>query len=108
MDVVTDITSKSEKYPFVESKTKEQVQLLKNILKSYGYYFIDLETSIKKNNNNTIDLTYNFNLGNIAKIKKINFIGDKIFTDSVLRNIIVSEEAKFWKFITRNKFLDSV
>ena len=29
MDVVTDITSKSEKYPFVE-KTKEQVQLLKN------------------------------------------------------------------------------
>tara|TARA_Y100000768_G_scaffold388614_1_gene385601 strand:- start:1967 stop:4216 length:2250 start_codon:yes stop_codon:yes gene_type:complete len=107
MDVVTDITSKSEKYPFVESKTKEQVQLLKNILKSYGYYFIDLETSIKKNNNNTIDLTYNFNLGNIAKIKKINFIGDKIFTDSVLRNIIVSEEAKFWKFITRNKFLDS-
>ena len=24
-----------------------------------------------------------------------------------MRNIIISEEAKFWKFLTRNKFLDS-
>ncbi len=105
-DKIKDITSKIEKYPFVENKIKEQIVLLKNILKSYGYYFVKLETSIKKNENNTIDLTYNFDLGQIAKIKKINFIGDKIYSDIILRNIIVSEENKFWKFITRNKFLD--
>ena len=105
-DKIKDVTSKIEKYPFVENKIKEQIVLLKNILKSYGYYFVKLETSIKKNENNTIDLTYNFDLGQIAKIKKINFIGDKIYSDIILRNIIVSEENKFWKFITRNKFLD--
>ena len=54
-----------------------------------------------------LDLIYNFNLGEIAKIKKINFIGNKIFRDNTLRNIIISEEDKFWKFITRNKFLDT-
>ena len=105
-DKIKDVTSKIEKYPFVENKIKEQIVLLKNILKSYGYYFVKLETSIKKNENNTIDLTYNFDLGQIAKIKKINFIGDKIYSDIILRNIIISEENKFWKFITRNKFLD--
>ena len=103
---VSEVTSKSEKYPFVENKINDQVTLLKNILKSYGYYFVELETSIFENNNNTIDLKYNFNLGNIAKIKKINFIGNKVFSNRVLRNIIISEETKFWKFITRNKFLD--
>ena len=78
------------------------------MLKSYGYYFVELETSVTNNDNNSVDIIYNFELGKIAKIKKIKFIGDKIYKDSTLRNIIVSEETKFWKFITRNKFLDQV
>ena len=105
--IVKEVTSKVEKYPFVENKISEQINLLKNILKSYGYYFVKLNTKVKDNNNNTVDLEYNFNLGEIAKIKNIKFIGNKVFKDNTLRNIIISEEAKFWKFITRNKFLDS-
>ena len=88
---VKNITSKLEKYPFVESKISDQVKLLKNILKSFGYYFVELKTSIVTNNNNTVDLIYDFELGEIAKIKKINFIGNKVFRDNTLRNVIVSE-----------------
>lgn len=101
------ITNKIEKYPFVKTKINEQNILLKNLLKTYGYYFVELETLINTNENNTVNLIYNFNLGEVAKINKIKFIGDKIFGDSTLRNVIVSEEAKFWKFITRNKFLNT-
>ena len=107
IDSLKKVTSKIEKYPFVENKIKEQTILLKNILKSYGYYYVTLKSTIIKNDNNTIDLIYDFDLGEIAKTKKINFIGNKVFRDSTLRNIIISEEAKFWKFLTRNKFLDS-
>ena len=104
---IFEVTSKIEKYPFVENKINDQVKLLKNILKSFGYYFVELKTSINSNDDNTVNLIFDFNLGDIAKIKKINFIGDKVFRDSTLRNIILSEESKFWKFITKNKFLDS-
>ena len=45
-------------------------------------------------------------MGNRAIIKKINFQGNKIFRDSKLRNVIKSEEGKFWKFITSNKYLN--
>ena len=106
-DSLKKVTSKIEKYPFVENKIKEQTILLKNILKSYGYYYVTLKSTIIENDNNTVDLIYDFDLGEIAKTKKINFIGNKVFRDSTLRNIIISEEAKFWKFLTRNKFLDS-
>ena len=104
--VIDEITAKLNKSPFVESKINDQVKALENILKSYGYYFVSLETSIITNKSNSIDLRFNFDLGEIAKIKKINFIGNKVFSDTILRNIIISEEAKFWKFITKNKFLD--
>ena len=104
---IRDVTLKIEKYPFVENKINEQVRLINNILKSNGYYFVDIKTSIKKNENNTVNLTYDVELGEIAKIKKINFIGDKRFRDNTLRNVIISEESKFWKFLTNNKFLDT-
>ncbi len=106
LENIKKITTKLEKYPFNEARINEQTILLKNILKSYGYYFVKLNTSVKKNDNNTVDLIYDFTLGEIAKIKKIKFIGDKIFKDRVLRNVILSEETKFWKFLTKNKFID--
>ena len=104
---IKNITSKTEKYPFIESKINEQMVLMKNILKSYGYYFVELDTSYVENSNNSLDLIYDFKLGPIAKIKNIKFIGNKVYRDSTLRNVIISEESKFWKFITRNKFLNS-
>ena len=107
LEKIKTITSKIEKYPFVESEINDQINLLKNILKSYGYYFVELETSIQQNLNNSVNLIYDFKLGDIAKIKKINFIGDKIFRDNTLRNVILSEETKFWKFLTNNKFLNA-
>ena len=78
------ITKKLEKYPFIENNINDQILLLKNILKSYGYYFVQLETNILANDNNSIDLVYNFNLGEIAKITKIKFIGNKYFDDRTL------------------------
>ena len=104
---LTEVTKKIEKYPFVENKINDQVTLLNNILKSNGYYFVKIKTTILQNDNNTIDLVHDIDLGDVAKIKKITFIGDKVFRDNTLRNVIISEESKFWKFLTSNKFLDS-
>tara|TARA_B100000886_G_scaffold296906_1_gene224368 strand:+ start:2672 stop:4918 length:2247 start_codon:yes stop_codon:yes gene_type:complete len=106
-DKLEELSLKIEKYPFVENKINDQVNLIKNILKSNGYYFSDLKTSINRNDNNTVDLIYDIELGEIAKIKKIRFIGNKIFRDNTLRNVIISEENRFWKFLSNNKFLDS-
>ena len=75
-------------------------------LKELGYYFAEVEIEINDLENNKIDLIYNISLGDKAKIKKISFIGDKIFKDNKLRSIIISEEYKFWKFISGKKFLN--
>jgi len=58
------------------------------------------------NSNNTIDLFFNIVLGEKAMISQIEFIGDKKIKDRTLRNIIISEEKKFWKFISNKKYLN--
>jgi len=76
------------------------------ILKKAGYYFSNVEIFTNNLEYNSIDLTYKINLGDKAKINKINFIGNKIFKDNRLKNIILSEEYKFWKFLSGRKYLN--
>ena len=95
-----------DKSPFLITKVKEDVDRIKVSLNSIGYYFADVETKTVENTNNTIDLFFNINLGDKAKISQIEFIGDKKVKDRTLRNIIISEEKKFWKFISKKKYLN--
>ena len=84
---------------------QDELTILK-FLKDKGFYFSTINTTSKDLGNNKVDLFYKIVLGNKAKISKISFIGDKKFKDSTLRSIIISEEFKFWKFLSGKKFLN--
>jgi outer membrane protein insertion porin family len=79
--------------------------IIRSKLKSAGYYFTTIDPFIELLDNNMVTIDYKIDLGEKSKIGKISFIGDKIFKDSKLKSVIVSEEYKFWKFISGKKFL---
>ena len=106
LEVLNDTIQLKEKSSFLESIAKADEKIITNILRSNGYYFADVNSKIKSNSNNTVNLIYDVILGEKALITKIKFIGDKKIKDKKLRSVIVSEEAKFWKFISRRKYLD--
>jgi outer membrane protein insertion porin family len=85
---------------------KDKNKILTN-LKELGYYFSKVDVFVEDLNDNKVSIVYEIFLGNKAKIKKISFIGNKVFKDNVLKRVIVSEEYKFWKFISGKKFLNS-
>ena len=95
-----------DKSPFLISKVKEDVDRIKISLNTAGYYFAEVNSNISDNNNGTIDLIFEIDLGEKAVISKIEFIGDKKIKDRTLRNVIISEEDRFWKFISKKKFLN--
>ena len=84
---------------------KDRLEILKE-LKNMGYYYSKIEILQELKENNSLDLIFNINIGDKAKIKKITFTGNKIFKDSKLKSIIISEEFKFWKFISGKKYLN--
>ena len=94
------------KSSYDENLLKKDKDNILFILKKAGYYFSNVDIIINNLDNNTIDLTYMITLGDKARIDKIKFIGDKIFKDKKLKSIILSEEYKFWKFLSSRKFLN--
>ena len=98
-----NLISRSSYNEIILKKDRDKIL---NSLKNLGYYFSEVEIIKTDLENKKIDLTYEIKLGDKAKIKKITFIGDKKFKDRKLRNIIISEEYKFWKFISGKKYLN--
>ena len=95
------------KQSFIESDLTKDVQFIKKIYASIGYNFANIEAKIEKFDDNRINLIYFLEKGKKTNIKKINFLGNKKVKDKRLRDIIVSEEKKFWKFLSKNTFLNS-
>ena len=91
---------------FNEVLLKKDNEAIIKTLKELGFYFPIVEIYRENLNDNKISLTYKIDIGNKSKIKKISFIGDKVFKDKKLKSLIVSEEFKFWKFISSRKFLN--
>ena len=101
-----EILSLKDRSSYNLSSVKKDERAILNILKEEGYYFSNIISSIQDLGDNKIDLLYEIELGNKAKISKISFIGDKGFKDGTLRNIIISEEYRFWKLISGKKYLN--
>ena len=95
-----------EKNPFIESLIQNDKNKILNTFKQSGYYFVKIETKIEENPNDTVNIYYDIDRGKRATINKINFIGDKKYKNRKLRSIITSEEDRFWKFISNEKYLD--
>jgi outer membrane protein insertion porin family len=103
---IEDTLNIKVKSPFVESKTKNDLNKIKSLLQEAGYYFSSVDLRKKNNDNSTIDLIFNIDLGKKAFINEIIFTGDKKFKKRKLLNVITSEENKFWKFISSKKLLN--
>jgi len=91
---------------YIDLHAKSDLDLMSNNLKQDGYYFSKIDLKIEELEDNKINLIYDIDLGEKSKIKKISFLGNKIFKDSKLRNIILSEEYRFWKFLSGKKYLN--
>ena len=52
-----------EKSPYVNFLAKQDINKIQNSLNSVGYYFNKVDVTLKNNNNETVDLIYNIDLG---------------------------------------------
>ena len=101
-----EILSLKNRSSYNSINVKKDENAILNYLKEQGFYFSKITSFYQDLGNNKIDLYYEIDLGNKAKISKISFVGDKIFKDSTLRSVILSEEYRFWKFISGKKYLN--
>lgn len=107
LDFINESLFLKERSSFTKISLDRDLNLINNILKTNGYYFSKINTSFDINEElNSISLNIDIELGEKAKINNITFLGNKVFKDKKLLQIIASEENKFWKIISNKVYLN--
>jgi len=90
---------------FIENNVKSDINLIKEFYRQLGHYFVKIEVEVARLEKNRINIKYLIEKGDKAKIAKIYFLGDKKIREKRLRDVITSQEAGWWKVLSRNVYL---
>ena len=101
-DTIRNLIQSKEKGSFIKSIIASDIEKIKSLYSSAGFNFSKVDFKIKKLNDANYDVVIDINRGEKTKISSISFIGNKKIRDRRLRDVIASEENKFWKFLSRN------
>jgi outer membrane protein insertion porin family len=106
LEKITEGKLLKDKSPYIKFSLNKEKERLLGQIKELGYYNASIETTIETLDENLVNINFDIKLGDKSKIKKITFIGNKVFKDNKLKRLIASSEYKFWKIISGRKYLN--
>lgn len=92
---------------YERSKVQEDVQRILDVYKRTGRYAVTVVPKIIRRDQNRVDLVYEIDEGPLASITKINFIGNKHYSDSDLQNEIMSKESRWYRIFSSSENYDA-
>ncbi len=102
VEEIEKIILSKKKDSFIKNYLVKDVETIKKLYAISGFNSVEVKTKIKEIDKSNVDLIFEIEKGEVTKISKIIFTGDKKVREKRLRDIIASEEDKFWKIISRN------
>jgi outer membrane protein insertion porin family len=91
---------------FTRTKAQSDTQRLLEIYRRSGRYAATVEPKVIQLAQNRVDLVFEINEGPLTTIRSINFIGNRVFSDSKLKDQITTIETAFYVFLTSNDTYD--
>ncbi|MEG9861092.1 MAG: outer membrane protein assembly factor BamA [Parvularculales bacterium] len=91
---------------FSRAKVQDDVQSLLTHYRRSGRFAAIIDPKIIQLPQNRVDLVFEITEGPITKVGAINFVGNKVFSDSELRSEIATSESAWWKFFSASDNYD--
>jgi outer membrane protein insertion porin family len=91
---------------YSREKVQNDVRRILDIYRRSGRYSASVEPKTIARDQNRVDLVYEITEGQVAKVEKIAFIGNRTFDDDALRGALRTEETRWYKFFSDNDKYD--
>ncbi len=101
-DQIKKIINLKEKGSLIKSNLSKDLEIIKKLYSSRGFNSSKIEAKLNKIDETKFDLLIDITKGEKSKITSVNFIGNDKVRSNRLREIVASEEDKFWKVLTNN------
>ena len=91
---------------FTTARAQKDVERITTLYRRSGRFSAKVVPKIIKLSQNRVNLVYEITEGAVTRIERINFVGNRAFSDSKLRSVIATAETRWWKFMTKSDNYD--
>ena len=85
---------------------KSDAEIIETLYRRQGFFSTYVEPKMIKVDDSRVNVIFEVNEGTEAKIKKVNFINNNVFSDSTLKDVISSSEYRWYEILGGNDKFD--
>lgn len=91
---------------YTQSRVQADVKRILDLYRRSGRFAATVEPKIIKLDQNRVNLVFEINEGEVTEVRRIDFVGNKVFSDSDLRDEIITTESAFYRFLSTTDTYD--
>ena len=91
---------------FTRARAQADVQRILDVYRRQGRFAASVDPKLIELDDNRVNVVFEINEGGATKVKAINFVGNRAFSDSQLRDIITTTQSNLFDFIKGTNIYD--
>lgn len=91
---------------YTRAKVQADVKRMLDIYRRSGRYSAKVVPKLVALEQNRVDLVYEIDEGPVSRVQQVTFLGNDAFSSSELREVVLTAETAWWKFLTDNDKYD--
>jgi len=91
---------------YTATRVQADAKRILDIYRRSGRFAATVEPKVIPLEQNRVDLVFEINEGAITEVRRIDFVGNKVFSDSELRSQILTKESAWYRFLSTSDTYD--
>ena len=85
---------------YTRAKVQDDVERQIELYRRSGRFAVRIEPKVIQLPQNRVDLVFEISEGPTTGIRAINFLGNRVFSDAELRDIVLTRESRWWRIFS--------
>jgi outer membrane protein insertion porin family len=85
---------------YTQTRVQADAKRILDIYRRSGRFAATVDPKVIKLDQNRVDLVFEIHEGDVTKVARIDFVGNKVFSDSELRSEIATRESAWYRFFS--------
>jgi len=91
---------------YTRTKVQNDVKRILDLYRRSGRFAATIEPKVVQLPQNRVDLIFEINEGSVTGVRRINFVGNRQFSDGTLREVIRTVESRWWRLFSTDDNYD--
>lgn len=91
---------------YTRTKVQNDVKRILDLYRRNGRFAATVEPKLIQLEQNRVDLAYEISEGEPSYVKRINFVGNRVYRDSRLREVLSTKEERWYRFLSSDDTYD--